>query len=284
MDAGGHTFAAFAPAKGSDEKLPVLLFQSGYGSTPASHQVLMQAIADGGYVCVIPAREHDNCGQETIPKVFAGMAEGKSAGEQNAVSTDGTHLKAALDWVKGQKDGKVLGQAIDVTKIAAGGFSMGCLEVMVFSGQNMDVVGACIVISSSSGAAIETLYEFSQADLEAKVAAFTFPSLFIASDKDCQLGATKEVFAKAAAPSTILIFKDAHLDLSMAMTNKTSAWGPGTNDLFPGVRQHFALAAEAKDVSSEPILKFLDTTFKGKDAVAGISMAPEGALAEVYTK
>ena len=35
---------------------------------------------------------------------------------------------------------------------------------------------------------------------------------------------------------------------------------------------------------SEPIVKFLDATFKGKDAVAGISMAPDGALVEVFTK
>lgn len=279
-----HTFKAFVPSSPTDDKLPVLLFQSGYGSTSASHQPLMQAIADGGYVCVIPERERDNCGQDTIPKVFAGMAEGKSANEHNAVSTDGTHLKAALDWVKAQEGGKVAGQAVDVSKVAGGGFSMGCVESVVFSGNNMDSVGACIVISSSSGAAFQTLYDYSQADLETKVAAFTFPSLFITSEGDVTLGSTKELFELAASPSTILVFKDEHLDNSMTLTNKTSAWGPGTNDMMPGIRQHFALAAEAKTVSAEPVLKFLDVTFKGKDKAAGMSMAPEGSIAEVYTK
>jgi dienelactone hydrolase len=44
------------------------------------------------------------------------------------MSTDGTHLAAALEWVKSQPDTTIAGQKVDVSKIGAGGFSMGVIE------------------------------------------------------------------------------------------------------------------------------------------------------------
>lgn len=274
------TFATFTPSTKSDTAAPVLLFQSGYGSASAGHQPLMQKIADAGYVCVIPDREGDSAGgKDSIPLVFAGLAEGKSAREHNALSTDGTHLAAALTWIKDQAS--VDGQPIDVTKIAAAGFSMGCVEAIMASAACAASLSAVVLISASTGLMLEKLYEFSQADLEQKAAAFAFPSLFITSDKDCQLGATTDLFEAAASPAELLVFSDDVLDNSMQLTDETSIWSPAVNDMLPGVAQHFALAAERGVVSDAPIIAFLNQHLKGAPPAP---LAPAASVFEQRSK
>lgn len=283
MDAfADTTFTSFVPSEKSADALPVLLFQSGYGSTSASHAPLLQAIADGGYVVVVPDREGDVVyGKATPQKLFEGLAEGKPASELNAMSTDGTHLGAAFEYVQAQSS--IDGQSIDRSKIAAGGFSMGCVEAMQFAcaGRYADKLSACILISSSSGEMLEKLYCYKQADLNAGVSQFKFPSLYISSDLDSQLAATKEVYEAAASPAVMLVFKDSVLDNSMALTEETSVWSLAANDMLPGIAQHFALAAEKKVVSDLPIIAFMNEHIKKMPATA---LAPEGTLEELYTK
>jgi len=274
------TFATFTPTTKLEAALPILLFQSGYGSNSSGHQPLLQKIADAGYVCVVPDREADTVGgKESVGLLFAGLAEGKPASDYNAMSTDGTHLAAALEWTKTQTE--VDGQRIDTTKIAGAGFSMGCVEAIQFAGACAPDVKAVAIISSSSGEMLEKLYCFSQSDLAAKCAAFSFPSLWITSDLDSQKGATEELFGAVASPAQLVVFKDDVLDLSMKLTDETSIWSPAANDMLPGLAQHFALASERGVVSDAPIVAFLDHHLKG--AVAA-PLAPEASIAEQKTK
>jgi len=274
------TFATFTPATKVDAAVPVLLFQSGYGSSSVGHQPLMQNIANAGYVCVIPDRKSDTKGgKESVSKVFAGLAEGKPASEHNAMSTDGTHLEAALHWVKHRN--MVGGQLIDGAKIAAAGFSMGCVEAIMFAAACAADVKAVAIISSSSGEALEKLYCFEQADLSRKVANLGCPSLWITSDLDSQKGATTELFDVAASPAQLVVFKDAVLDNTMALTDETSIWSPLVNEMLPGIAQHFALACERGVVSDVPIITFLDQHLKG---AASAPLAPDGDIAEQMAK
>ncbi len=275
-----YRFAAFTPSTKTAAAVPVLLFQSGYGSNSWGHEPLMQKIADAGYVCVIPDRQRDTIGgKESIGKLFAGLAEGVCASEFNAMSTDGSHLAAAHAWVAKQKE--VNGQPIDASKVAAGGFSMGCIEAIKFAAANSAVTKAVIIISSSTGAFAEKLYNFSQADLVAKCAAFACPSLWITSDQDCQNAATRELYEAAKPPASLLVFRDEVLDNSMALTDETSIWSPAANEQLPGIAQHFALAAERNVVSDAPAIAFLNQYVKGADAVP---LAPEASLAERHRK
>jgi len=125
-------------------------------------------------------------------------------------------------------------------------------------------MGALVVVSASCGTALEKLYEFKQDDLNAKCAAFPFPSLYITSDKDCQNAATTELYSSAAPVANMVCFKDEVLDLSMELTSETSIWKAAMKDMVPGLAQHFALAAERKLVSDAPIIAFLDEHLKGK--------------------
>jgi len=240
-------------------------FQSGYGSSSVGHAPLLQSIADAGYVCVVPDRADDTKGgKESVAKVFAGLADGTPASVHNALSTDGTHLAAALDWVKARS--AIGGQPVDSTRIAAAGFSMVCIEAIMFAADCATDVRAVAIISSSSGAMLEKLYCFSQDDLARKAGAFGCPSLWITSDLDSQNGATKELYEVAASPAQLLVFNDASLDNSMALTDETSIWSPAVNDMLPGIAQHFALAAERGVVSDKPIVAFLDQHLKGAPA------------------
>lgn len=268
------TFTAFTPSPAPAEPLPVFLFQSGYGSSSVGHQPLLQKIADAGFVVVVPDRESDTAGgKESVGTLFS---EGKVV---SALSTDGTHLAAALEWVQAQKE--VGGCKLDLSKVAAGGFSMGAIEAIRFATASADVVKAVAVISSSTSAMAEPLYEFTEAEMLLKASQFAAPSLWISSDKDLQLAATKALYESAATPAAFVSFKDEVLDNSMALTDATSIWSPAVDEMVPGLKQHFALAAEAGVVSDVPIVAFLKQHMLGAPAAP---LAAEGATAELLSK
>ena len=267
------TFATFVPTSPSDAALPVFLFQSGYGSSSVGHKPLMEAIASKGYICVIPDRAGDSeGGKEAVGALFG---EGKTV---SALSSDGTYLGAALAWVKAQET--IGGFKPDLTKIAAGGFSMGGIEVIKFCAANGADVKACIGVDPSTQEMCEGLYLFKQAELREMVGAFKMPSLWIGSDKSVGNGEAKAMYEAATATSAYVCFKDEVLDNSMALTDATSIWSPAIDEQVPGIKQHFALAAEKGVVSDVPILAFLGKVFGGADAPLA---APE-AVAESLAK
>ena len=262
MDTSDTIFTPFTPSVKFEEHVPIILFQSGYGSTSESHAPLLQSISDSGYVVVVPDRTGDKKGgKESVPQLFAALGEGKPASEFNAMSTDGRHLAAAFDWVKSRSE--INGQKIDHKKIASAGFSMGCLEAIAFaSGSHSSEVSACIIISSSSGTMLESFYAFSQVELINNVSNFSMPSLWITSNKDSQFEATKDLFEVAPSPASFLVFNDQALDLSMTLTDATSIWSLSVTEMMPGLAQHFALAAEEGVVSDVPTVAFLNRHLK----------------------
>ena len=267
------TFATFVPTSPSDAALPVFLFQSGYGSSSVGHAPLMEAIASKGYICVIPDRAGDSeGGKEAVGALFG---EGKTV---SALSSDGTYLGAALAWVKAQES--IGGFKPDLTKIAAGGFSMGGIEVIKFCAANGADVKACIGVDPSTQEMCEGLSLFKQAELREMVGAFKMPSLWIGSDKSVGNGEAKAMYEAATATAAYVCFKDEVLDNSMALTDATSIWSPAIDEQVPGIKQHFALAAEKGVVSDVPILAFLGKVFGGADAPLA---APE-AVAESLAK
>ena len=196
----------------------------------------------------------------------------------SALSSDGTYLGAALAWVKAQES--IGGFKPDLTKIAAGGFSMGGIEVIKFCAANGADVKACIGVDPSTQEMCEGLYLFKQAELREMVGAFKMPSLWIGSDKSVGNGEAKAMYEAATATSAYICFKDEVLDNSMALTDATSIWSPAIDEQVPGIKQHFALAAETGVVSDVPILAFLGKVFGGADAPLA---APE-AVAESLAK
>ncbi len=105
----------------------------------------------------------------------------------NAMSTDGTHLAATLDWVKSQT--VINGQAIDTTKISSAGFSMGSLEAIALaSGPYADEIAACVIISSSSPPSRSSTCCFTESTCAAGISillstGIMVKSLFIARSK-----------------------------------------------------------------------------------------------------
>merc|ERR1719230_1138512 len=135
---------------------------------------------------------------------------------------------------------------------------MGAIEAIRFADAHAADVKAVCVISSSTSAMAEPLYNFKEAELLGTVSQWTaMPSLWITSDKDLQLDATKALYESAAAPAAFVSFKDEVLDNTMALTDATSIWSPEVDAMAPGLKQHFALAAEAGVVSDAPLVAFL---------------------------
>ena len=125
------TFATFTPsskgafdyahAKSGTGALPVFLFAHTYGGDSKCHTPLLQAVADKGYICVVADRTND-IRPEISTKDFVVSAFFRAT-TVCALSSDGTWLAACLDWIK--KQAKVDGFTPDLTKVVAGGFSMG---------------------------------------------------------------------------------------------------------------------------------------------------------------
>ena len=222
---------------------------------------------------MIPDRTDDTKGGKESPG--AAFGEGKIL---SALSSDGTYLGATLAWVKAQES--IGGFKPDLTKIAAGGFSMGGIEVIKFCAANGADVKACVGVDPSTQEMCEGLYLFKQAELREMVGAFKMPSLWIGSDKSVGNGEAKAMYEAATATSAYICFKDEVLDNSMALTDATSIWSPAIDEQVPGIKQHFALAAEKGVVSDVPILAFLGKVFGGADAPLA---APE-AVAESLAK
>ena len=252
------TFTAFVPPHKVDSPVPVVLFQSGHGSNSACHAPLLNALASEGFVCILPDRDTDTLNTPEGDAVELIFTEGKLTA---ALSTDGTHLAAAYEWLLAQ-GGVVSGQKVDTTKVAVGGFSMGAIEAINFASQKQGAGGisAVFLISSSTSENAEPLYQFKETDLVDKVSKFTIPSLDITSDKDCMHDATKKLAVAAAKPSALVVFKDEVLDNSMTLTQELSIWHTRHIEMIPGLAQHFALAAEAKVVAKEPVVGFLRRT------------------------
>ena len=293
------TFATFTPsskgafdyahAKSGTGALPVFLFAHTYGGDSKCHTPLLQAVADKGYICVVADRTND-IRPEISTKDFVVSAFFRAT-TVCALSSDGTWLAACLDWIK--KQAKVDGFTPDLTKVVAGGFSMGGVEVINFVGTHPPEVKALIVISPSTDKMGEPLFQFSYDKIQQQLGGLTIPSLFITSKYDNGKAVCKAHFDVTPSPSALLSFADAHLDNSMSLTSETTMWKIhgsqrswllkclGDVLLGGGLRRHFAVASERKVVSADPIAAFVEKHVYGRDETP---LAPPEAIDDLFTK
>ena len=274
------TFATFTPKTGSG-KLPVFLFAHTYGGNSVCHTPLLQALADKGYICVTADRTEDMVG--STKDFIRGALNGKTV---CALSSDGTYLAACLDWIKKQET--VNGFEPDLTKVVAGGFSMGGVEVVHFAGTHSAEIKAMILISPSTLKANEKLFHFRLAKLQEILAGIKIPSLYICSDKDGSKKICKLHYGAAPSPAAVLSFKDSHLDNSMSLTSETTMWKLSSwmvkFVIFVtggGLRRHFALASERKVVSDVPIHAFISKHVLDS---GDMPLAPPETVDEIVTK
>ena len=273
------TFAVYAPTEGAN--LPVVLFQSGYGSHSGGHQFLLEKVAAQGFIVIAPDRADDTrCG-------CCGILGFLNTTSCAGLSVDGSHLAMALEYAK-NKENKWMDRA-DPERVIMSGFSMGGQEVVHAAARFPQETKAIVVVSGSMllplahiigwncccapcnpGSPIPCCSDtpVGMCGISGAVKAWQVPSLFITAEYD----ATKAGMDRGAdiAPnSTLVTFKDSALDLANPTTRATTSWGPflalggcyGTP--FFGMPRHFALANEEKDVSAVPVGQFLRKHFYG---------------------
>ena len=273
------TFAVWAPCNVyNKKKLPIVLFQSGYGSDSVSHAPMLKSIASAGFIVVAPDHRYDKFGG--CFSVF-GFLTGMSCA---AMSTDGSHLGKAIHYVKNTSN-RWMDRA-DTNKIALMGFSMGGQEVIHANARFPDDIKAIIVLSGSIMLPLATAigwnpccYPFSGGSctglsdtplglcgMGKALRSWRVPSLFITSERDMAKCGMYRAVDIVGGQSTLITFKDEALDLEIPHTKKTTIWDCFTpltcyGSPFYGLRQHFALASETKDISHLPINAFLRQHF-----------------------
>lgn len=262
---GGYEFVSFTPTDPLVEAVPILLFQSGHGSSAKSHELLLQKIANEGFVVIVPQHvndtgNHRSCDDPPNKKSATAVFEGTTIAE---LQTDGTHLAAALDWAKRRKDAIVGGQKVDTGKVVTGGFSAGCVEAICHAADAIpESVSGLVCISPSTAPFVEKAYQFKRSELKEKTKAFTIPTLWITAEEDLCNFETLDMFKDVETKGTTLVsFKDDVLDCSLKLTEEFSIWGAENAAENPGMAIHMALACEEEIVADKPIVSFLKRTF-----------------------
>lgn len=179
------------------------------------------------------------------------------------LQTDGTHLAAALDWVKSQEDDMVGGQKVDTSKIISGGFSAGCVEAICHAADaKPGSISGLACISPSTALFVEKAYQFKRSELKKKTKAFTIPTLWITAEEDICNFETLDMFKDVETKGTTLVsFRDDILDCSLKLTEEFSIWGAENAAESPGMAIHMALACEEEVVADKPIVSFIKRTF-----------------------
>lgn len=270
--------------------VPILLFQSGHGSGVESHRLLLQKIANAGFVVIAPQHPNDTGNQRygcpPNKDAAAAVFKGSTIAE---LQTDGTHLAAALKWVSIQQDCIVSGQRVDTSRVITGGFSAGCVEAINHAAAALPgMISGLVCISPSTAQFVEVPYQFQRSNLKEKSKRFTIPTLWITSEEDlCNLEALdffKDIQTKG---TTLVSFKDEILDLSLKLTEEFSIWGAEMAKQNPGLAQHMALACEEEVVADTPIISFMRRTFGYHSSNVGCLPGPfvtNESMAIVLTK
>jgi hypothetical protein len=274
------TFAVFAPKNGK-EKLPVLLFQSGYGNDSAAHYAFFQRIAAEGYLVIAPDRSDDmRCG-------VCGLIGFLSFCSCSAMTTDGSNLKLALEYVKNPKNEWM--DRADLSKLTVGGFSMGSCESVHAKARFPSEFKAVMFISPSimvpTANAIQwncCCYPLSGGSCTccsdtpvslcgegAAIRAFNVPTLIVTSDLDTLIGGSYRAADILGDSATLVTLKDSAIDITTPTINATSSWGSllamgcCVGSPFYGMKRHFAIAEDADGTVSALAVAFLKQVYSG---------------------
>ena len=256
------SFAVFYPSTGKN--LPVVLYQSGMGGSSSGHKYQASIIAADGYVVVLPDRDGDQRGGYLNIFMFLMLASPIAS-----VSTDGSHLMLALEYVKlatEKGSGSPISGMADPTKIIASGFSMGGNEAIHFA-RNCPDVKAAILISPSVMWFGTISFRISNAKLKQAAKSLDIPTLWITSEKDMTAVATYKMANEIVKKPTLVTFKSSVLDLDTPTTKATTFYGPFLGvGRYIGMADHFSLGNEKNDVSTLAILPFMKNVLSTGEA------------------
>lgn len=262
-----YTFVSFTPRPALNAALPILLFQSGHGSSAKSHEFLLRRIANEGFVVIVPQHPNDTGnGAYGLPPnkdAAAAVFAGNTIAE---LQTDGTHLAMALNWAKSLS--VVDGQPVDTSRVISGGFSAGAIEAINHAADAPPgTISGLVCISPSTATFVEQAYRFKRSDLKSKTMALTIPALWITSEADLTNLEALDMFKDMSSEGTTLVsFNDERLDLSLKITEEFSIWEKTMAKQNPGLAEHMALACEEEVVADRPIVCFMRRTFNLEDS------------------
>lgn len=254
-------FAVYYPTEAT--RFPVVLFQSGYGSTNVSHEYFARQVASEGFVVVIPKRAGDQrCGCVGAWGLFFGCP-------CSALSTSGNYLLKALEFVEAEAAAgaeSAISDRMDLTKIASAGFSMGGYESVNFAtGAAKEKVKSLAVLSGSFVLIAAAGFQQCPCTVRNKASTLTIPSLWVVGNGDLMNTSNKKMFDRAGGDKHFFtIAKEAMGDPKVPYTKKHGTWwtflwwplGP-----FIGLNQHFAIAHEVQNPSAPILTSFLKQTF-----------------------
>lgn len=257
---------------------PLLLFQSGYGSNSESHKHFLSSIASRGFVVVSVDRSDDlRCG--ILGNI--GFLTGLSC---SAMSTDGSHLEMAMEYVKKNLNN------VDFDKIVMMGFSMGAHEAVHAQARLPEITKAIILVSGSFNLPIATFLGLNPccyfcsggnctlcSNTPIKmcrgshhIKSYEIPSLLITSENDMVKSGMYRTHDIIGGDSTLVTLKDSILNLDVPNTKEKTSWGCFSNlacygSPFYGLPRHFAIANEKEEHASNFVVAFLNRIFYNKD-------------------
>jgi hypothetical protein len=139
MRGTGVTFAVWAPKGGTN--LPVVIFQSGYGSGIKTHRFFCENLASEGFLVIAADNVADLrfgcCGTLGFLNLCA----------CSALANDGKQTGIALAYVKNRSNKWM--DRVDTSKIAFAGFSMGGQEVIHAQARYPGDAKALVIVSGS---------------------------------------------------------------------------------------------------------------------------------------
>ena len=261
-----------------NSNLPLLLFQSGYGSNSESHRYFLRSIARKGFIVVSVDRKNDlRCG--ILGNI--GFLSGLSC---SAMSTDGSSLEKALEYVKKNVNN------VDFNKIVMMGFSMGAHEAVHAQARLPELTKAVILVSGSFNLPIATFLGLnpccypcsggnctlcsdtpvSMCTSSTRVKNYNIPSLLITSENDMVKSGMYRTYDFIGGDSTLVTLKDSVLNLNIPNTKKKTSWGCFSylscyGGPFYGLPRHFAIANEEEDHAGNFIVAFLNKIFYNKN-------------------
>lgn len=277
---GKTTFAVWSP-KAPKGKLPVVLFQSGYGANSDSHYLYLQRIAAEGFLVVAPDRSDDQfCG-------LCGIIGFLSFVSCSALAVDGSNLKLALEYIKDPKNQWM--DRADLNKITMAGFSMGASEALHATTRFPGETKAVMFISPSILAPVGNIINWNccmqpcfggscrvcsdtpvgYCGQGAAVRAITVPTLIVTAENDTLAGGAYRAADLLGDKAVLVTLKESAIDLSTPVTRATSYWGPMLSmgccvaSPFHGIIRHFAIADDTAGSTSDPTVAFLKQVYTG---------------------
>ncbi|EOD10436.1 hypothetical protein EMIHUDRAFT_215638 [Emiliania huxleyi CCMP1516] len=257
------TKTTFADSSG---KLPVLLFQSGYGHSSDGHAPFLERIAaEGCFLVIAPDRSDDQqCGALGI----LGFLNFVSC---SAVTTDGSNLALALSYAKDDQNQWM--ERADLSKVAMAGFSMGAAEAINAQARLPSETKALLLLSPSILVPAANVIAWNCC-----LQPITGGQCFLCSDTPVGPCGTGQALRQSAVPAFVLSSENDMLRSGVSRAADILGERDCYGSPLYGASRHFALADDVDAVSSAPVAAFLKQQFCGGAPLQGSDTMVEGRL------